>query len=183
MSEMEGTKAFMHTAQEDALDTTAMPGSLAILHKASSGPAGRVEALLQIHPGNAAWKGWAGKAGPLHLHRELVPAAPWHIPLCSLCPTPQHLETPCLKHQAPKKLINPYFSCFLELPSKQKLLKAIVLWISSDSWKKKTQDDTKHLPEKDSIFCIVRNVTGQTSPLPPPPCLTHALKQTLHFAG
>lgn len=113
MSEMEGTKAFIHTAQEDALDTTAMPGTLAILHKASSGPAGRVEALLQTHPGNAAWKGWAGKAGPPHLHRELVPAAPWHIPLCSLCPTPQRLETPCPQTPGSKEA---HKSIFLLLP-------------------------------------------------------------------
>lgn len=75
------------------MSTTAVPGSVATLHRPSSEPGGKVEAFLQVHP--ATWKGWAGKAGSLHPCTELVPAPPWGHPTLQLCPPAQRLETPC----------------------------------------------------------------------------------------
>lgn len=67
----------------------------------------------------------------------------------------------------PKKFRNPHFYCLIELPPKWKLLEAILLLCSSsDSYKK--PDGINHLPGKDGICYAVRNVRGQTSPLPLP---------------
>ena len=77
------------------MSTTALPGSVTILHQSSSEPGGKADAFLQTQR-VASQKGQAGKVSLPCLHTDsLCQLLLKHVPFCSLCPSAQLLETHC----------------------------------------------------------------------------------------
>lgn len=75
-----------------------MLGSMAILHKTSSEPRGKVEAFLHMHP---APGGWAGKAGAHMPAQRACANSTWRAPLSPVSVLhPCGCKLPALKHGA-----------------------------------------------------------------------------------